>query len=208
MPVRSEFVIDLKGRKFVMFAGLLELAHEMGLRSIETEVIAELSDPKEQFWVVRAIARFKNPDGEDSVWSAYGDASPNSSQMRGAYLRHAETRSMARVLRVSTNVGITAFEELGPDVNDEQPGAAANGAARRPLVRHEGTADPTRADRRQNAPVPANTSGYVAAGDSVCEIDGCNTVLTKNQLTLSQHKAGGMILCPSHLKEIQQPAGK
>ena len=39
--------------------------------------------------------------------------------MRGAELRHAETRAIARMLRFATNVGMTAFEELGPDADDQ-----------------------------------------------------------------------------------------
>ncbi len=114
MALDKKFIINLKGKDFVLFAGLLDLAHEQGLIAIETEILAELSQPEEKAWVVRAIGRFRSENGE-AIWSAHGDASPGNSQMRGAELRHAETRAIARMLRVATNVGMTAFEELGPD---------------------------------------------------------------------------------------------
>src|SRR5215213_7546566 len=114
MPIKPEHIINLKGKQFVLLAGLLAEAHSNGLISIETEWDRQASDPKEQFWVFRALGRFKTADGE-AVWSAMGDAAPWSSQMKGAYLRHAETRAIARMLRMATNVGMCSVEEMSPD---------------------------------------------------------------------------------------------
>ncbi len=118
MAVNPRFIVNLKGKEFVMLGGLLELAHEQGIRSIETSLVLELCKPDEQRFVVQAIGRFRSGDNGDAVWSAYGDASPANSQMRGAELRHAETRAIARMLRWATNCPTTAFDELGPDSED------------------------------------------------------------------------------------------
>ena len=124
MAIDKKFLINLKGKDFVLFAGLLDLAHGMGLAGIETMVVKDLCSPNEDRWVVQAIGTFRPAEGKEATWSAYGDAHAGNSQMRGAYLRHAETRAVARMLRLATNVGMTAFEELGPDKEPErlQPG--------------------------------------------------------------------------------------
>jgi hypothetical protein len=125
--VQRRFVVNLKGKEFVMLGGLLDLAHAMELAGIETKPVLELCRPAEEYWVFEAIARFEN----GHFYSAYGDASPANSQMRGAYLRHAETRAIARALRFATNVAMCSIEELG----DIQPAEEAAPPVRR--ARHD-----------------------------------------------------------------------
>jgi DNA-directed RNA polymerase subunit RPC12/RpoP len=148
MSIDPKFVIERFGKPFVLFAGLLDLAHERGLLGIKTAVILDASDPKEQFWVVYARGQFKGEDGEVREFTGYGDASPASSQMKGAYLRHAETRAVARMLRMATNVGMTAFEELGGE-DEAKAGAAAAPRAVEMAIKHS----PVCVDC--GAPVPA-----------------------------------------------------
>ena len=38
--MREEYMIERQGKRFVLYAGLLDEAHERGLRSIETELLA------------------------------------------------------------------------------------------------------------------------------------------------------------------------
>lgn len=181
MPIKSEHIIDLRGKKFVLLAGLLELAHEMGLKGIETTILP-LSQPAEQVWIVQAIARFAR-DGEDALFWGHGEATPGNSQMRGALLRHAETRAIARALRFGTGIGMTAAEELGPDAEPD-----GNGHAARPAP----------------APRSAPAGAAVSTADApVCQWPDCGKEMTKNQVTMSQHKLH-MNLCPAHLKEMQE----
>lgn len=119
MSVDPQFLINLKGKQFVLLGGLLDLAHRSGLRSIETDVLTELCQPEKEFYVVRAVGLFRTGDGLDATFTALGDAGPGNSQMKGAFLRHAETRALARMLRWATNVAITAFEEV--DEAEEKP---------------------------------------------------------------------------------------
>src|SRR5438045_5294556 len=114
MSLDPKFIINLKGKDFVLFAGLLDLGHQQGLIAIEHEVMESLCVPEKEFWVVRATGRFRCDEGE-AIWSAHGDASPGNSQMRGAYLRHAAARAAARMLRIATHGCVTALGELGPN---------------------------------------------------------------------------------------------
>jgi hypothetical protein len=170
MPLRPEHTINLKGKTFVLLSGLLDLAHQRGLCGIETEVQIELSRPAEEYWVVRATGRFSNDQG-GHVFSAYGDASPASSQMRGAYLRHAETRSIARMLRMATNVGLASLEELDEREEREVPAHHAPESRRQ---EHGSSED-----------VP------------VAGCQECGLVLTPAQAKLSENKYGRP-LCPEH----------
>jgi hypothetical protein len=179
--VDPKYIITLKDRQFVLFAGLLDLAHRCGLKGIETSILLPASNPAEQFWVVQATGRFAG-DGEDVLYWAHGDAGPQNSQMRGAYLRHAETRSIARMLRLATNVGMAAFEELGPDALGEGEGNG-RGAAPRPAA----------------AKAPAATTG--GSPVAVCQYESCGQPLTANQVTLSMHHHATP-LCPAHCKAM------
>ena len=82
MAIDPRFIVNLKGKDFVLLAGLLDLGHKGGLIAIENEVLADLSAPEKDTWVVRSTGRFRSDHGE-AIWSAHGDASPGNSQMRG-----------------------------------------------------------------------------------------------------------------------------
>ena len=114
-------MIERQGKRFVLYAGLLEEAHSRGLRSIETELLQVPSSENGEVAIVRAVVRM-----EDGKFAGIGDASPqNVGRMIAPHLiRMAETRAKARALRDAINVGVTAFEELG--------GEEAGGAERAP----------------------------------------------------------------------------
>ncbi len=103
-------MIERQGKRFVLYAGLLEEAHSRGLRSIETELLQVPAAQNGDVAIVRAVVRM-----EDGKFAGIGDASPqNVGRMIAPHLiRMAETRAKARALRDAINVGVTAFEELG-----------------------------------------------------------------------------------------------
>ncbi len=115
--MREEYMIERQGKRFVLYAGLLEEAHSRGLRSIETELLQVPGVENGDVAIVRAVVRM-----EDGKFAGIGDASPqNVGRMIAPHLiRMAETRAKARALRDAINVGVTAFEELG----GEEAGAA------------------------------------------------------------------------------------
>jgi len=115
----SKFIINLQGRSFVKYEGLLDEAHRMGLESITTDLLQIPGESNKNTAIVKAIATTE--DGR--VFHGLGDANP-ANVGRGVsqhIIRMAETRAKARALRDLTNIGMTAIEELGDDVsgNDE-----------------------------------------------------------------------------------------
>lgn len=122
LQVNPEFIVNLRGKDFVLYAGLLDLAHQKGIRRLETEVIQLPTETNRGECVVRATLELK--DG--GVFTDYGDANPtNVNRPIAAHIiRMASTRAKARVLRDATNIGLTALEELGSLEEDEGPAAA------------------------------------------------------------------------------------
>ena len=110
-------MIERQGKRFVLYAGLLEEAHSRGLRSIETELLQVPAAENGDVAIVRAVVRM-----EEGKFAGIGDASPqNVGRMIAPHLiRMAETRAKARALRDAINVGVTAFEELGGDVGADE----------------------------------------------------------------------------------------
>jgi hypothetical protein len=116
--MREEYMIERGGRRFVLYAGLLEEAHARGLRSIETELLQAPGPENGEVAIVRAVVRT-----EEGKFSGIGDASPqNVGQAIVPHLiRMAETRAKARALRDAINVGVTALEELGSESEEILP---------------------------------------------------------------------------------------
>ncbi len=110
--MREEYMIERQGKRFVLYAGLLEEAHSRGLRSIETDLLQIPDHENGEVAIVRAVVRT-----EDGKYTGIGDASPENVNRAIAphLIRMAETRAKARALRDAINVGVTAFEELGGD---------------------------------------------------------------------------------------------
>lgn len=118
--MREEYMIERQGKRFVLYAGLLEEAHERGLRSIETELLQVPSVENGEVAIVKAVVRT-----EDGKFGGIGDASPQNVNRAIAphLIRMAETRAKARALRDAINVGVTAFEELGGEAGEEVVGS-------------------------------------------------------------------------------------
>jgi len=111
----ERFLVNIKGKDFVVYAGLLDLAHQIGFRKMKPEVVQYPSKDNGNNAICTAYLLSK--DGQE-FWDV-GDANPNnvSFKVRGHELRMASTRAKARILRDFTNVGITCLEEIG-DLNE------------------------------------------------------------------------------------------
>lgn len=109
IKINEQFIIDLQGKSFVTYEGLLDYAHQNGLKSIEVQVIQMPNNENGMTAVCQATART-----EDSVYTDIGDASPVSvtRTLVPHLIRMASTRAKARALRDLTNIGMTAYEEL------------------------------------------------------------------------------------------------
>ncbi|MFL6058825.1 MAG: hypothetical protein ACJ732_07945 [Rubrobacteraceae bacterium] len=132
--MREEYMIERQGKRFVLYAGLLEEAHSRGLRSIETELLQVPGPGNGEVAIVKAVVRT-----EDGKFTGIGDASPENVNRTIVphVIRMAETRAKARALRDAINVGVTAFEELGGEDGAEivEPARGSEKRDERPSAR-------------------------------------------------------------------------
>jgi hypothetical protein len=108
----KRYIVERQGKPFVLYAGLLDEAHNKGLRSIRTQL---LQIPNESNRYVAIV--FAEVALGEAIFTGIGDASSeNVSKLIAPHMiRMAETRAKARALRDAVNVGIAALEELGDD---------------------------------------------------------------------------------------------
>jgi len=106
----ERFLTNIKGKDFVLYAGVLDLANQKGLLKLEVELIQFPAKENGHEAICRAVAVGKN--GE--VFADIGDANPGNchSMIAKHLIRMASTRAKARTLRDMCNVGITTLEEL------------------------------------------------------------------------------------------------
>jgi hypothetical protein len=122
--VRDEFMITRQGKQYVLFAGLLDEAHGLGLKGIDTDLIQIPDESNGNVAIVKATAEME----DERRFSGIGDASPENVGRNIAphLIRMAETRAKARALRDAVNVGATAMEELS-DGADAPPASSPRG---------------------------------------------------------------------------------
>jgi len=113
--MRKEHIVNLQGKDFVLFAGLLDEAHKKGMCRVRSRMRQEPTDQNGNNVIFEAEVTLKDKDGNESVYEATGDASPKnvSARVATAIIRVAETRAIARALRMATNIGMCSVEELG-----------------------------------------------------------------------------------------------
>ena len=106
----ERFITNIKGKDFVLYAGVLDLATQKGLLKLEVELLQFPTKENGNEAICRAVAESKT--GE--VFSDIGDANPNNchSMIAKHLIRMASTRSKARCLRDMCNISIVAVEEL------------------------------------------------------------------------------------------------
>jgi hypothetical protein len=148
--LRREFLIKRDGRDFVLYAGLLDLAHQRGLKGITTTLIQAPTELNGMTAICHATVEMA-----EGMFSGLGDANPgNVSRMLAPHLiRMAETRSKARALRDAVNVGVTALEELGPQGGEDDGPPPAGGWPRSEAA---GGAAPRAARPAQDPGAPAS----------------------------------------------------
>jgi hypothetical protein len=110
--MKSEFLVERDGRKLVLYGGLLDLAHERGLKEITTTLVQVPSELNGMTAIVHATVVMAQ-----GTFTGLGDASPTNvgPAMVPHLIRLSETRAKARALRDAVNVGVAAVEELGPE---------------------------------------------------------------------------------------------
>jgi predicted nucleic acid-binding Zn finger protein len=108
--LKERFLTSIKGKEFVLYAGVLDLANQKGLLGLDVSLIQFPSKENGNEAICRAVAEGKN--GE--IFADVGDANPNNCpEMIAKHLiRLASTRAKGRVLRDYTNISMVCLEEL------------------------------------------------------------------------------------------------
>lgn len=149
--VKRDFLVERQGRQFVLYAGLLDLAHQEGLRAIRTKLIQVPTPENGQTAICSAEV-----ETERGAFAGIGDAAPeNVSRMMLPHLiRMAETRAKARALRDAVNVGTVAVEEMGEDIEPGGRGISDLGQ----LAREAAPRDQGQPRAQTASPGPAQAS--------------------------------------------------
>jgi len=117
--VKTIEIKDRQGRVIatedvVTYAGLLSLAHDKGLKKMETALVQLPEETNGHTAVFLAIV-----ETESGIYKGHGDASPDNvaSRIVPHIIRMAETRAKARALRDAVNIGVVSIEELALEGN-------------------------------------------------------------------------------------------
>jgi hypothetical protein len=124
--VPEQFILLIEGKSVVLYAGLLHVAQEEGIKELSVSIQQIPSIENGQ----TAIASAKAVTSDGSVFIDVGDASPESvgdDKFVPHLLRVASTRAKARVLRDAYGITMTSVEELvtdrTPPKNEDSHGA-------------------------------------------------------------------------------------
>ncbi len=150
MTVQKEFLVERQGKKFVLYAGLLDEAHQQGLKLITTDLVQKPTEENGHVAICRAVV-----ETSKGCFSGIGDADPKNvnPQMRSCLIRMAETRAKARALRDAVNVAVAALEELG-DVDEED------------LPRYQAKAESASRQRTNGKPAAQTNARTTAQGNA------------------------------------------
>jgi hypothetical protein len=195
--VDPKFLVNLNGKEYPTYPGVLAEAHEQGLRGISTALIQIPSADNDHTAIVRATVRMVGRDSEDeTLFEDYGDASPRncSARVATALIRMASTRAKGRALRDAVNIGQTLAEEIP----DEPPAHAypVTEAPRNPNLRVEqggGGNGQGAEERREDQPLR-------------CAVAACRKELKPAQVTFSKQHHPGPPLCKSCLDKVGRTA--
>lgn len=129
---RKKFVITIgKGMnapEAIKVDGLIALAHEKGIKSMETSIVQYPS--QENQWTCIAETKVIGYDWnpitdkvEEVVYKDFADANPNNctAMTKSSYIRMASTRSVGRALRKYTNIDMVCSDEIANAVDNLEP---------------------------------------------------------------------------------------
>jgi len=158
-PVFDErFLKNIKGKDFVLYAGLLDLAHQIGIQSIKVKAVQFPTKDNGFEAICEAYVESKN----GASFIEIADANPNNVAplVRQHILRMAATRAKARALRDMTNIGITCLEELGniDEIKNDQSSQNNHQSNSQPVQNNNpSNAQPVQNDKQDNGNIDGKT---------------------------------------------------
>lgn len=133
--IKTDDIIERQGKRFVLYRGLLDAAHQDGLKRIKTDL---LQAPRDQNGLTAIV--WAEVETSKGVFTGVGDAAPVNvnREMMNVIVRMAETRAKARALRDAVNCTHLLLEDDGdehvqPSQLPPRPAAPA-GPQTRPLA--------------------------------------------------------------------------
>jgi predicted nucleic acid-binding Zn finger protein len=146
----DRFITNIKGKDFVVYAGVLDLATQKGLLKLGVELLQFPTKENGNEAICRAVA--ESNTGE--VFADIGDANPKNctEKIVKHLIRMASTRAKGRALRDMCNIGIACLEELA-DFDDVIGSNAPNKAKRKKTPVNK----PSAADNTTPKAAKANT---------------------------------------------------
>lgn len=94
--------INIHGTDFVGYKGLIDHAHQCGMKSLNTEILQFPNTENNETVIVKCTVR----TNDDTVYTSIGDANPSNVNPSCAfsYIRVAETRAKSRAISDAYNV--------------------------------------------------------------------------------------------------------
>ena len=111
----EKFIVNLHGKDFCIYEGVLNLAHKKKLKRLEVKLLQYPTEENNHEAICQAIAETES----GAIFSDIGDASPRNvnSKIAPHIIRMASTRSKNRCLKDLVGIGISEIEGLS-DFND------------------------------------------------------------------------------------------
>lgn len=160
----ERFIKTIDGKEFCLYAGLLDLAHQKNLISLDADILQYPAEGNNNTAVCRAIAK----TATGGIFTDVGDANPTNCNAKVSkhLIRMASTRAKARSLRDLTNIGMTALEELGDisevlndeDTNVKTTQTRKDNVKRFPAKRTKGSQEDTAGAETQDGTVNPETN--------------------------------------------------
>lgn len=108
VSVPEKHLISIHGNDIPRFLGMVDIAHQLGLQSIDTIPLQLPSSDNGNTAIFKSTVTLKS----GIVCSAIGDATPENvpPACRNAFIRMASTRATSRAIGLACNVGTLDFE--------------------------------------------------------------------------------------------------
>lgn len=148
----EHYIMNLKGKDFVQYGGLVDLATQMGLASLSVAVLQYPTEENQMTCICQATA----VDKEGRSFTDIGDANPRNvnEKIVPHLIRMASTRAKGRALRDLTNIGMTCLEELADIAEERGNGGHNHAPAKEPAKPQPAAKQPPASS--SNTPAPAN----------------------------------------------------